>query len=332
MARADRRPDDLLADEPCHRRGLGAVLVAGVGAALGVAVAGLPREDAPLPAVARYAMVVALPIWHTTEPVSEVVYGTRGFDTFGETFLLLAAIVGITTICRRKEPRRGFIGEELAGGREQSEIAGAAGSDDGGAEERQAEATELGLGGGGGKETPDDEPVGATTRETAAAMTVVVRGAVRMVAPILAIAGLYLVAWGYSPGGGFPAGAVVLGVILFVYVAYGYHRVERVIRPDVIETLEVAGAVAIIAIELFGLFLKGSFSANFLPVGPVGTIRSGGILQAFSVSEFVEVGTGLVLAVFGLLGMGHDWSQHQADAAPQPEDPSPFSPDREGPT
>jgi multicomponent Na+:H+ antiporter subunit B len=330
MARPDRLPDDLLADETWHRRSVGAVLVAGVGAALGVAVAGLPRENAPLPAVARYAMAVALPVWHTTEPVSEVVYGTRGFDTFGETFLLLAAIVGITTICRRKEPRRGFIGEELAGWREQSEIAAPEPSPED-AGEQQAEATELDQG-GGGKETPDDEPVGAPTRETAAAMTVVVRGAVRMVAPILAIAGLYLVAWGYSPGGGFPAGAVVLGVILFVYVAYGYHRVERVIRPDVIETLEVAGAVAIIAIELFGLFLKGSFSANFLPVGPVGTIRSGGILQAFSVSEFVEVGTGLVLAVFGLLGMGHDWSQHQASASPQPEDPPPFSPDREGPT
>ncbi len=330
MARPDLLPDEVLPDEPCHRRGIGAILVAGVGAALAVAVIGLPRQDAPLPAVARYAMAVALPVWHTTEPVSEVVYGTRGFDTFGETFLLLAAIVGITTICRRKEPRRGFIGEELAGWREQSEIAEPE-PDAEDADQRQAEATELDQG-PGGRETPDDEPVGTQSRETAAAMTVVVRAAVRMVAPILAIAGLYLVAWGYSPGGGFPAGAVVLGVILFVYVAYGYRRVERVIRPDVIETLEVAGAVAIIAIELFGLFLKGSFSANFLPVGPIGTIRSGGILQAFSVSEFIEVGTGLVLAVFGLLGMGHDWSRDQGDGAPRPQDASPLSPDRDEPT
>jgi multicomponent Na+:H+ antiporter subunit B len=330
MPRPDLLPDEVLADEPCHRRGLGTILVAGVGAALTVAVVGLPRQDAPLPAVARYAMAVALPVWHTTEPVSEVVYGTRGFDTFGETFLLLAAIVGITTICRRKETRRGFIGEELAGRREQSEInAPEPNAED--ADQRQAEATELDQG-GGGQETPDDEPVGTQSRETAATMTVVVRAAVRMVAPIVAIAGLYLVAWGYSPGGGFPAGAVVLGVILFVYVAYGYHRVERVIRPDVIETLEVAGAVAIIAIELFGLFLKGSFSANFLPVGPVGTIRSGGILQAFSVSEFVEVGTGLVLAVFGLLGMGHDWSRDQGDGAQRPQDASPLFPDRDDPT
>ena len=49
----------------------------------------------PLPAVARYAMDVALPRWGLTEPVNEVVYGTRGFDTFGETFLLLAAVVSV---------------------------------------------------------------------------------------------------------------------------------------------------------------------------------------------------------------------------------------------
>ena len=60
-------------------------------------------------------MTVAIPKWHTLEPVNEVVYGTRGFDTFGETFLLLAAVVGIGMITRSREARRGFIGEEVAG-------------------------------------------------------------------------------------------------------------------------------------------------------------------------------------------------------------------------
>lgn len=300
--------------EPSHRRGIGVVLVMGVAVVLAVTMVRLPREHAPLPAVARYALTVALPKWHTTEPVSEVVYGTRGFDTFGETFLLLAAIVGIMSITRQREPRRGFIGEELAGRREQSGIdRDHGGARPHGAEARRAEEVELGQ--HTGPPTPDAEPLGAPGPETAEAMTVIVRGAVRVAAPVLTIAGLYLVASGYSPGGGFPAGAVVLGVVLLAYVAFGYRRVERVIRPDVVESLELAGAVAIIAIELLGLILKGSFSANFLPLGPAGTIRSGGILQAFSITEFVEVGTGLTLAVFCLLGMGHDWN---ADDPPTP--------------
>jgi multicomponent Na+:H+ antiporter subunit B len=262
---------------------------------------------------------VALPGWHTTEPVNEVVYGTRGFDTFGETFLLLAAVVGTATIARRRERRRGFIGEEQAGRREEGRVgqssASASGAQAG--TERQARRAEAGeQGRGRHPATPDATPIGTPGPETAAAMTVVVRAAVRTVAPILAMAGLYLVAWGYSPGGGFPAGAVLLGIVLFVYVAYGYRRVEPVVRPDLVEPVELAGAAAIIAIEALGLALKGSFSANFLPLGPVGTIRSGGILQAFSGAELIEVGTGLTLAIFGLLGMGHDWSRDERAGGP----------------
>src|SRR5256885_2485965 len=109
-------------------------------------------------------------------------------------------------------------------------------------------------------------------------MRVVVRAGVRFVAPILTIAGLYLVAWGYSPGGGFPAGAAMLGVALLAYVSLGYRRVEPVLRPDVVEPLELAGALAIVAIGVAGLLLRGSFLANFLPLGPPQTIRSGGTL------------------------------------------------------
>ncbi|MDQ6617682.1 MAG: sodium:proton antiporter [Actinomycetota bacterium] len=307
----EARPE-VLDDEPSHRPAVGILLVAGVAGILTAAVLALPREDAPLPAIARYAMTVALPQWHTTEPVSEVVYGTRGFDTFGETFLLLAAIVGTSTITRRRERRRGFIGEELAGLREQRQVGATPGSGEGvgSAEARQAWAAETEEQGDRLQPvTPDDTPIGTPGPETAVAMSVVVRAAVRAVAPILFLAGFYLVAWGYSPGGGFPGGAVLLGVVLFVYVAYGYRRVEPVIRPGLVEPVELAGALAIIAIEAFGLFLKGSFSANFLPLGPVGTIRSGGVLQAFSVSEFIEVATGLILVVFGLLSMGHDWTE-----------------------
>ncbi|GIH14466.1 MnhB domain-containing protein [Rugosimonospora africana] len=292
-------------DEPRRRVVPGLLLSAGVAATLLVAVLALPRGDNPLPAIARRAMTVALPEWRTTEPVSEVVYGTRGFDTFGETFLLLAAVVGVGLITRAREPRRGFIGEQEAGRREQHRTDPAEG---GSADQRQAQQAEAGEEGRGqGAPSPDDEPVGEPGVERAEAMTVVVRAAVRTVAPLLAMAGLYLVAWGYSPGGGFPGGAVALGVVLLVYVSLGYRRVEPWLRPGVIEPVEMAGALAIGLIGVLGLVFSGSFSANFLPLGPVQTIRSGGVMQAFSVAELIEVSTGLVLAVFGLLGMGHDW-------------------------
>jgi len=302
----------LPAREPSHRPVVGLVLCTAVAVVLGVAVVRSPREHAPLPALARSALSIALPRWHSTEPVNEIVYGTRAFDTFGETFLLLAAVVGVVVVSRRREPRRGFVGEERAGSREQAEAHrhrehGA----DTETEARRAEDRERR--GRHDHPTPDATPLGTPGPETAEAMTVVTRAAVRVLAPVLIVAGLYLVAWGYSPGGGFPGGAVLLGVVLFAYVALGYRRVEPVIRPDVIEPVELAGALAIIGLGIAGLVTKGSFLASFLPLGGVQTIRSGGLLQAFSVSELVEVGTGLTLVVFGLLGMGHDWSGDEDD-------------------
>ena len=316
----DRRTvHEIEEDQPSHRPAVGLALAAAVFGLLVTGLAAEPTDTVALPGLARYAMEVAQPLWHTTEPVSEIVYGTRGFDTFGETFLLLAAVIGVSTITRRKESRSGFIGEEYLGREEQAATDPATSSTRSERESRHAEHEEQGGSGapstgstlvdswGHPPATPDAEPLGRSL-EQATAMTVVVRGATRTASPLLLIAGLYLCAWGYTPGGGFPAGAVVLGVVLMAYVAYGYRRVQRVIRPDLVETLEMVGALMIVAVETLGLVFKGSFSANWLPLGAEQTIQSGGVLQAFSGSELIEVATGLTLAVFGLLGMGHDWS------------------------
>jgi multicomponent Na+:H+ antiporter subunit B len=293
------------AAESAHRPVAGLVLAAAFSAVLVTALLAIPREQAPLPAIARYAMLVAIPQWKITEPVNEVVYGTRGFDTFGETFLLLAAVVAIGTLSRAREARRGFIGEELAAEREQGQVDPAEPADAGEQKARRAEKGEQGT---SARKLPDFLPLGTPGPESAEAMTVVVRGAVRVGAPVLLVVGLYVVAWGYSPGGGFPAGAAIVGVILFAYAAYGYNKVEAVIRPDVIEPIEMSGALAIVAVEALGLIIKGSFSASWAPLAQLGTPLSGGVLQLFSVSELVEVATGLTLVLFGLLSMTHDWT------------------------
>jgi multicomponent Na+:H+ antiporter subunit B len=275
----------------------------------------IPREHAPLPAIARYAMVIALPRWRLTEPVNEIVYGTRGFDTFGETFLLLAAVMSVIVLSRSREPRRGYFGEETAGAREQAQADPGRRSTAEEREAREAESLEEGAerqGPPGRPDTPDAVPLGTPAPERSDAMTVVVRAGVRTVLPLLAVAGVYLVAWGYSPGGGFPGGAVILGVVLLAYAAYGRRRISRVVRPALIETTELGFAAFIVVIELLGLVLRGSFSANWLPLGHSATIFSGGIAQLFSVSELVEVGTGLIIAVFAVLGATRDWVAAQS--------------------
>jgi multicomponent Na+:H+ antiporter subunit B len=313
MSRDNRGPGptERVESEPEHRPWVGAALAAGMAAALGAAMLGIPREHAALPAVARYAMEVALPRWGLTEPVNEIVYGTRGFDTFGETFLLLAAVVSVILITRSREPRRGYFGESDAGAREQEQCDPPERPDALEQEARAAERREQdvpGLGDPADPETPDAVPLGTPAPELAEGMTMVVRTAIRLALPLLAVAGLYLAAWGYSPGGGFPGGAVLVGVLLLVYAAFGRRRVARIIRPGLLEAIELGGATAIILTELLGLLLRGSFSANWLPLAAPATILSGGIAQLFSASELIEVGTGLAITIFALIGMGHDWT------------------------
>ena len=318
MSDRRRAPRELRTTEPVHRRWLGLPLALALLVLLAVALVDLPREGAPLPAIARQALTESLPRFHSTEPVSAVVYGFRAIDTFGETFLLLAAVVSVIVLTRGRERRRGFVGEERAGREEQEaedrrqpataeERTARAAEEEEESERPPAEDPEL----------PDDEPVGSPAPERALAMTVITRTAVRIALPLLAVAGLYLVLLGFAPGGGFQAGGVVLGVILLLYAGFGYHRIAGAVRPDVFEVVELTGALAIVVVLTLGLPLAASFAANWIPLAPQQTIRSGGILQLFSLGEFVEVGTGLTIAVFAVMGIRHEWAPDVEEKAPQ---------------
>jgi multicomponent Na+:H+ antiporter subunit B len=298
--------------EPRHRPALGLLLTGGAAAVLVAGYLAAPREHAPLPAVARFALDTSLPDWKLLEPVNEVVYGSRGFDTFGETFLLLAAVVSVIVLTRPREARKGYFGEVTAGEREQKLIDPGEAAN---AEERESRAADDREQQDDGRarypDDPDFEALGTHGPERGESLTVVARTAIRLAAPVLAVTGLYLVAWGYSPGGGFPGGAVLLGVLLLAYAGFGRRRIARVVRPGILESGELAGAMLIVVTELLGLFLEGSFSANWLPLAEPGTILSGGVVQLFSVGELIEVGTGLSIAVFALLGVRHDWAPDQ---------------------
>ena len=301
------------ADDEWHRVPVAAVLVAGTAAALAVGFLGLPRELARLPGIALHALQIAQPVWGTTETVSEVVYGSRGFDTFGETFLLLAAVISVTTLARGRERRAEYVGEASAGLDEQAMIDPDVGAENP-AEQvaRYAEEREEGRG-GRRPYSPDRQPLGDRTPDSAEAMTVIVRVAARTAAVILAVASVYLAAWGYSPGGGFPAGAALAGVVILLYTALGRRPVRRAISPTLLEPIEMAGAAGIIAIGVLGLVRKGSLFANWVPLAELQTIRAGGTEQPYSGAELVEVATGLIIAIFALLNMTHGWAPDEPD-------------------
>ena len=316
--------------EALHRPAVAGLLALGMAVCLVVALVGLPREDAHLPAVARQALEVAVPRWHIAEPVNEVVYGTRGFDTFGETFLLLAAVVSVMTLTRRRESRHEGDSDQGRSG-------------PGGASRRSSTLPRTRTRTGGaarasaasrrrrGSPSPTSSRIGAdrTARGPIPTTSAWVRrrpsgprrwawSRGRPPAPRLRCWRSPPCTWpprDTRPGGGFPAGAVLLGVILMLWAGFGHERMGRAIQQGPLESLELAGAVAIVGIAVLGLVLKGSVSSNWLPLaGSPTTIFSGGVLQAFSGSELIEVATGLTLAVFSLLAMRHDWTPDEAGA------------------
>lgn len=288
-----------------HRPWLGGPLVLAVGALILVGVLALPRENAALPVIARHAMEIAVPVWGQAEVVSEIVYGSRGFDTFGETFLLLGAVAVVLTLSRPREPRSEYVGEASEGRAEQRRLDP---DEPESGDERKARQAESG-----------EE---SETRRIR--MSVVVRVAVRTAVPLLAVASVYTAAWGYTPGGGFPAGAAAAGVVLLVYAALGHRAVRHVVRSAVVEPIELAGATVIVALGVAGIVIHGSMFANVLPLAQPLTILAGGNAQLYSGAELVEVATGLIIAIFSLLGMGRDWTIHDDDSqqvpAPQDED------------
>lgn len=299
------------AGDSWHRPRTAVTLTGATAAALLIGLLRLPREGSALPDVARHALDIALPLWGQADPVNEVVYGSRGFDTFGETFILLAAVIAVSTLARSREPRREYVGEATAGRAEQAKFDPRGGETERDKQTRRAEEAEE----EGGEPLPDPDGIqlGMRAPERAEAMSVVVRVAALVAVIVLAVAAIYLGAWGYSPGGGFPSGAAITGVILLVYVALGHRAVNPLVRPAVMEPVEIAGALVIIAIGVVGLAIKGSLFANWVPLGEPQTILAGGTNQPYSLAEFIEVATGLTIAVFALLGMRHDW-------APRPDE------------
>jgi multicomponent Na+:H+ antiporter subunit B len=77
-----------------------AVAAAGLAAALGVGLAGLPSFGAQLSAYARMLNALAPRQRHVTDVVSAISFDYRGIDTLFEEFILLSAVAGISVLLR----------------------------------------------------------------------------------------------------------------------------------------------------------------------------------------------------------------------------------------
>ena len=90
------------------------------------------------------------------------------------------------------------------------------------------------------------------------------------------VAGFYIILHGHlSPGGGFPGGAVIASA--FIIQCLGFKK-DSPRRGWLMLLVSLAG-LGLLAVGLSGLYIKGSFFANFLPTGSLGETFSAGSIM-----------------------------------------------------
>lgn len=111
----------------------------------------------------------------------------------------------------------------------------------------------------------------------------------RMLIPLIALLGAYVLANGHlTPGGGFQGGAILASGVLLVLLADPGRRFGHAL----IARIESVAGLAYVGLGLLGMLIAGGFLDNkVLPLGQFGAMLSAGIIPIISVLIGLKVGS-----------------------------------------
>jgi multicomponent Na+:H+ antiporter subunit B len=141
-------------------------------------------------------------------------------------------------------------------------------------------------------------------------LTKIVRTVANQLILFIAIFGLYVIAHGHvTPGGGFQGGAVIVGGIVMLLVAFNSQELKKSIRERVLSVVESSGALIFIGLAFAGIgtiffynLLVGTPLFGGVPsVGPgSGDIWTGGVIPLMNFAVGLKVVAGLTAVVLAL--------------------------------
>ena len=135
-------------------------------------------------------------------------------------------------------------------------------------------------------------------------MTVIVKTITRWTAALIFLYGVYMVLYGHlSVGGGFAGGIILACSYVIMILAYGGKETIHALPKAAAARLDSVGALAFWAIALIGMFLAGSFFANWLGTGPKFRVLSAGIIPLANVAIALKVCVSLFLIFFVLASL-----------------------------
>jgi multicomponent Na+:H+ antiporter subunit B len=115
--------------------------------------------------------------------------------------------------------------------------------------------------------------------------------------PAIVTIGVYIVVHGQlTPGGGFQGGVILAAGPLAVFLAGRYLRMKIVAPHTLVEWGDALGAAGYALVGVGGLVFAGVFLKNFLPLGMVGHLLSGGQMVVASAAVGLEVSGAFLVA------------------------------------
>jgi multicomponent Na+:H+ antiporter subunit B len=125
--------------------------------------------------------------------------------------------------------------------------------------------------------------------------------ALGLIGPVVLL-GLYVVAHGIlTPGGGFQGGVVLAAAPLLLFLSGRYLLLTTVHPMHALDLAEGTGAGAFVAIGLAGLVFGTAFLANFMGLGQIGSVFSGGTIAVLNWAVGLEVVAGVTLVLYEFL-------------------------------
>jgi len=131
-------------------------------------------------------------------------------------------------------------------------------------------------------------------------MTPIVKNVARLVTGFITVFAIYIALTGHlTPGGGFAGGVILAAAAALLLLSFGREGSGRLISESACHVADSAGATAFLVIGVLG-YLAGTFFANFVELGTLHRLVSGGAIPLSNLAILVKVGGGLAGGLLAL--------------------------------
>ncbi len=135
-------------------------------------------------------------------------------------------------------------------------------------------------------------------------MTLIVKTVTRITVWMIILYGFYIILHGHlTPGGGFGGGVILALALLNVLLAYGREFTQKWLNIGFLEHVESLSALMFVVVGILGIFVSGSFLANFLSKGTLFDVISAGTIPVLNIIIGFKVAMSLFLVVWVLAGI-----------------------------